>query len=750
MASKIAGLGEGLGPIAIGGSPRTGLDTRPKSSRSFGQKLKATGEILYDMLGFDAVERLMTTPAETMMYSQDPDEVGAIGSDAMEAAGIAVMGSMPFPRPAGSVSMFIGPRAKLTKAMKEGLDDAARMAASGVDMPTIRKATGWDVGPSGQWRFEISDDAMKLTPFGETKAGTASRHTPDSAPEKLPKLGKQVDHPELYEMYPQLRDTPALIQHDPTGQGAFYPPRGNQSHAVEAYGPRSMRRGKSVEDVLAHELQHAVQYLEGQGHGANPDEIPSVVKRHYPHDGDFNRYLRNGAENEAKATQRRRTMTMGERQRMNPKYDMDFPPEGQWNWFDNGAILADDNKTVLRKASPANAGRGGRSLDAGKISGLGGDGRPIGIGHNKGPRMRPDLEKFPELENRYPTVKEGVWKVDKKTGKRYLGKDLSEEALRVDKVRKKIAEEVAKREYKPFFDPKKRQRVDPSNYPKDARTQDVTYPKKQATIDKYEALANDPESIARLEAGYAEANKFKDSGTWYYMKQLEDMFISEHGPEKGRAEFEQWARAMAETTGGADPQTNFLAAQYLLHRRGMGLEAPTAQPDMPYPVGGRFMSGNMEMANKQAGQPFDPAKNPKRHNFEANFEGHPDPTIDEVMMTQGFADPKGAPEYYGPYERVVGELAEKHGVPGDEFQDKAWQGLKRIAEMKRGDVPSIPGPMIQIINDSIERTARLIGKSPEYVARKMLVHRKPMYGISGMLLGAGALESMDGYEEPVI
>jgi hypothetical protein len=341
---------------------------------------------------------------------------------------------------------------------------------------------------------------------------------------------------------------------------------------------------------------------------------------------------------------------------------------------------------------------------------------------------------FPQFAKEYPPVGPGTPAIDKTTGKAYLEKTLTPEAVAFDKVRSKVVKDVKKGNYDPYFDPKKRQKVDPANYPRSGQTLDSTMPKQEKTIAKYEAIVRNPEATARLQAAYDEGNQFEGAGQWYYMKQLEDEFIAELGEEEGRKGFEQWARTMAQTTGGADPTGNLLAAHNLRYQRAKGEEGITKSVDMPYPVGGRYMSGNMELANKAGDKPFVPGINPKRHNFESNFLGHTDPTIDEVMM-RGF-DPKGPqmPEMYGPYEAAVNDLAAANGVPGSEFQDKAWAGLKRQGEKARGKEPYIPMPMIQIVNDAIERTARLTGLSPREVVRQNLVRAKgPMYGISGLV-----------------
>jgi len=222
------------------------------------------------------------------------------------------------------------------------------------------------------------------------------------------------------------------------------------------------------------------------------------------------------------------------------------------------------------------------------------------------------------------------------------------------------------------------------------------------------------------------------------MGQLEQSFIDTFGEELGRKMFkERFADAMAATTGGMDPESNLVAAQYGNFMSNQGKIFPERSYEMSSPVGGRFIKGNAEMYNKiTAGQsPMTAADQPKRFNFSANFLGHQGPaTIDEQMtvgMTGGKmkAPPKNA---YGILENIVTEEAAKRGLPGaSNMQDVAWAGFK-------GE----PGkPMIQIVNEAIERTARITGQSPAEVVEN---YKKGMPLFSG---GGAAVISYDALME---
>jgi len=352
-----------------------------------------------------------------------------------------------------------------------------------------------------------------------------------------------------------------------------------------------------------------------------------------------------------------------------------------------------------------------------------------------------DIEK---IANQYPDIAPPVLAKDKKTGKEFLQKQNSEEAQAVEKVRKGAQKEIEKGNYTPYFKVEDRFYADAAKYPLQGNTLIDALPKKQATIDKYVAQFDTPEARARLRQAFKEGSKDPLAKDWYAMGQLEAEFIKEFGPKRGREMFkERFADAMSATTGGADPTSNLLMAAYGNFLRQKGVQQPKAAYEFPYPIGGRFASGNMAMYDKiiNEGAGLQAAKTPKRFNFSGNFLGHRNrATIDEQMsggFQPGLLVPPG--DSYGVFEKTVHDLAKAEGVQPANFQDVAWKGLK-----------GVPGkPMIQHVNEAIERTARVTGKKPEEVVRDSLVRgTHPLYGIAGIGLTTGALAAaLRGQEE---
>lgn len=344
-----------------------------------------------------------------------------------------------------------------------------------------------------------------------------------------------------------------------------------------------------------------------------------------------------------------------------------------------------------------------------------------------------------KVAKNYPEVLPGVPTLDPKTGKEFTKKVLSQEAEAVQKARKAAQAEIDKGQYTPFFDVTQRSYVNPADYPLVGRTLTDVLPKKAETIEKYRMLAESPEATARLKAAFAEGSKAPAAKDWYAMKQLEDAFVQELGPEAGKLAFRQrFAEPMAATTGGADPTSNLMMTAYTNFMREKGLPIPSAAHELPFPIGGRYVSGNMEQARRYHQQGSIPIDNPKRHNFASNFMGYRDrPTIDEQMMGL-FAPGKGAPEAgtYGVYESALNKLAKEANVEPVNFQDVAWAGAKKYQGK----------PMMQEINEMIYRTSRVTGETPEEVLKGYIRGNKPMYGLTG--LGALAAQEDGGVNNP--
>jgi len=258
-------------------------------------------------------------------------------------------------------------------------------------------------------------------------------------------------------------------------------------------------------------------------------------------------------------------------------------------------------------------------------------------------------------------------------------------------------------------------------------------PRTRASVEKYEPIANNPEALDRLAKAYEVGSEHAGARDWYAMGQLEDAYQQELGKDLGGLSFKyNFANPMAATTGGADPRSNLRMAMYGNFLRERGLPVPEASYDFPYPIGGRFAGGNMEMYAKAADRgDFVARNNPKRFNFAGNFMGHSDrATIDEQMSglwDPSYKEPPGPS--YGAFEAALGDVARKYGVDPMNLQDVAWAGAKLLGGKSKGYVPS---PMIEQINQMVERTARLTGVDPDEAFNDIFIRHGPGYAEGGL------------------
>lgn len=213
--------------------------------------------------------------------------------------------------------VFIGPKAKTWNQGKA--DMAVAMEEARRTPEEIWKATGTFRGADGVLRQEIDDRAAKLVlpdeqqdrvaalkgRVGEMKESIKPTPQKDLFPKALTEAKKRVrsnidalkeeisgrsknprtqgidaqyafDHPELYEAYPELRGLNITMGgREGTAQGASGALSVSQkSGSSPGYMEMDMyNRGlmsKNPTSVALHEMQHAVQTLEGMGPGGNP------------------------------------------------------------------------------------------------------------------------------------------------------------------------------------------------------------------------------------------------------------------------------------------------------------------------------------------------------------------------------------------------------------------------------------------------------------------------------------------------
>lgn len=181
----------------------------------------------------------------------------------------------------------------------ESLREAQEMLSAGADMESIRKATGWHEGMDGKWRWEIDDSKMEYHRAGDALFG---RNHPEYAEQQRleqkmlygeltdteqarlraltetwgrernrlservergnARLEDVLDHEELFRAYPQLRHVRVVFDETPKGVLGSFNAEGNQITISEELRD-------APQDVLIHEIQHAIQNAEGFAKGSN-------------------------------------------------------------------------------------------------------------------------------------------------------------------------------------------------------------------------------------------------------------------------------------------------------------------------------------------------------------------------------------------------------------------------------------------------------------------------------------------------
>ena len=148
-------------------------------------------------------------------------------------------------------------RGREAEARMSGLRIAREMEAAGKDAKTIKRATGWERGGDGKWRMEIPDLKIKreeTLPDGTTYAKSElSLKFYDGA------LGEYVDAPELFEAYPELRNIRLAVRPEEMSDTGFsYGYFDKSRNMIVVYSDVS-----HAEELLVHEVQHAIQAQEG-------------------------------------------------------------------------------------------------------------------------------------------------------------------------------------------------------------------------------------------------------------------------------------------------------------------------------------------------------------------------------------------------------------------------------------------------------------------------------------------------------
>lgn len=218
----------------------------------------------------------------------------------------------------------------------EALQKAQQMLEDGSTMEDIRRETGWHQGFDGKWRFEIDDSRMQYYRNGDARFGemhpeyaeyqdlstkfiygTITEQEVDRLRELgsvwgnergrlsnrisggSAKLSDILSHDALYEAYPELADVSISFGETNGREKGYFDKRKNTIVISNVLR-------NSPESTLLHEIQHAIQDIEGFASGASPeyweDRLRSEAQREIEEADQRYRELWEALPEEAKST----------------------------------------------------------------------------------------------------------------------------------------------------------------------------------------------------------------------------------------------------------------------------------------------------------------------------------------------------------------------------------------------------------------------------------------------------------------
>jgi GNAT superfamily N-acetyltransferase len=262
-----------------------------------------------------AKERLGLTPSATMQ-----DLVAAAQAQGYDGVSFTTKNGVEYIQvPVAPEGEFLGQFAGINAATANisELERAKRMKEQGASQDEIWQATGWNERVDGNWRFEVSDDQAALT--GERSG----------------RLENVLQHPELYDAYPGLRNV--IVEDTSSVDAASLGVAADGTLIVRVNWPRVERQDGSGLLSILHELQHGIQTIETWSGGFSPDAVTTdalkaVNKVRKDLDSGaiwwtpVDVYRRVAGEVEARTTETRAGMTAEERRRTPPEDDI---PRGE-------------------------------------------------------------------------------------------------------------------------------------------------------------------------------------------------------------------------------------------------------------------------------------------------------------------------------------------------------------------------------------------------------------------------------------
>ncbi len=153
----------------------------------------------------------------------------------------------------------------------DNLKVAEEMERGKKDAKAIKLATGWERGADGRWRYEMPD--AKIKDMKDIGGGNIVKRFDDDMLWNDGKLTDVIDAPGLFEAYPQLKDVRIdtdAIMNDMPSNGVY----NAKTNTITIHADKL----KYMNSILNHEIQHAIQYIEGFAKGGSPEQMEKEFK----------------------------------------------------------------------------------------------------------------------------------------------------------------------------------------------------------------------------------------------------------------------------------------------------------------------------------------------------------------------------------------------------------------------------------------------------------------------------------------
>lgn len=296
--------------------------------------------------------------------------------------------------------MFVGPKSKTFDFTR--LEKAEEMLKAGTSPNEVWKATGTMIGKDGIPRQDISDagamfrrpselkqlkeDYKGMIEEGKQKLRPDRSGQKDMFPKQLTEAKKPfreqlaglkedlreidknprtqgvaarwtLEHPELYRAYPQLADI--SVTQTPT-IGAE---KGSLTYAGNRFDDLNIKDVVDPRSVSLHEMQHAIQAIEGMSPGANPTqafqypeamEILANKRKAASTPMPFDEYVKQGGYHiddpeELARAQREYVDYANDMPELSKKYDQDLQRQAAYEWYKRQHGEAEARATQERK-----------------------------------------------------------------------------------------------------------------------------------------------------------------------------------------------------------------------------------------------------------------------------------------------------------------------------------------------------------------------------------------------------------------